>query len=212
MAAAGAIAMLALAGCGGDDEDDGGGGDATTPAAAATTTAADPAPTETGATEHAGDATEPGATLAVGDTAHVPRKPLNAGIGDETTFPLEVTVLEIQKASISDFKGMSLDANEQKSTPYYVTVRLASPGKTALPADDDPDLGIKGIDDRGQEQGSITFIGDFAKCEDTKPPKAFKDGKSYETCLAFLVGGTGSITEARWTGAPDYVIKPVVWK
>jgi len=203
-----ATAALALNACGSDDKD----GNASTPATApAVSTATIPAAGST-ATTPADGATAPGAELAVGATAHVTRKPLNAAVGDERTFPMDVTVLKIEKGSIGDFKSMNLDANEKQSTPYYVKVRLAATAEGTLPADDDPDLGVRAVDDRGQEQPSITFIGDFERCDDTKPPKPFKRGKSYETCLAFLVGGDGSIEQAQWKGAPGYVLKPVVWK
>lgn len=209
---------LALGACGGGDDDDGGGGEsaATTPAAtvpAATPPAATtPESTTTTAAKPGTGSTEPGAELTIGDTAHVTRKPLDDTFENETTYEMDVTVLEIEKGSIDHFKGMSLDEGQKQSTPYYVKVRLTSTGDAALPADDDPDLGIEAIDDRGQEQPSITFIGDFDRCDDKKPPKAFKGGRSYETCLAFLAGRGGSIVEARWTGASDYVIDPVVWK
>jgi hypothetical protein len=76
----------------------------------------------------------------------------------------------------------------------------------------DPDLKFGAVDDRGQEQGSVTFIGDFERCEDTDAPKPFTQGKSYESCLTYLVGGDGSITEVRWKGSDEYIIKPVIWK
>jgi hypothetical protein len=54
-----------------------------------------------------------------------------------------------------DFKNVDLDAKDKQSTPYYVTVRIAAADKE-VPVKDDPDIRFDGIDDRGQEQGSVT--------------------------------------------------------
>jgi len=51
------------------------------------------------------------------------------------------------------------------------------------------------IDDRGQEQGSVTFIGTFERCDDTQVPRPFKRGSSYDSCLTYLIPGGGSIDE-----------------
>lgn len=133
---------------------------------------------------------------------------------DRNLFQVHATAEEIEKGSIDDFENISLDENQKASTPYYVTVKIENTGRE-IPLGDmegDPDLKFGAIDDRGQEQPSITFIGDFERCEDTDAPKPFAKGKSYESCLAFLVGGDGSITEVRWKGSDKYILKPVAWK
>lgn len=203
-----------FAACGGDDDDDGEGA-----GGAQTTTQAAPPPADTETTadtpaSSSGERTKPGTTLQLGDTAHVDIKPLNATAVDADTFELDATVLKIEKGSIDDFKNINLDADQKKATPYYVTVKIASSAGTVPVADDagDPDIRFDAIDDRGQEQGSVTFIGDFERCEDKNAPSPFAKGKSYESCLTYLVGGGGAITEVRWTGSDDYVLKPVVWK
>lgn len=192
-----ALACAAMVGCGGDDNDEG----ATPPA------------TQTTQTTEGGGRTEPGATLKLGETAHVTYKPLTA-TDEKNLFEVDATAVEIEEGSIDDFKNVSLDEAQKASTPYYVTVRIENTGEE-IPLGDtegDPDLKFGAVDDRGQEQSSITFIGDFERCEDTDAPKPFTQGKSYESCLAFLVGGDGSITEVRWKGSDKYIIEPVVWK
>ena len=95
-----------------------------------------------------------------------------------------------------------------------MTVKIENTGKE-IPLGDqegDPDLKFGALDDRGQEQGSITFLGDFDRCKDEDAPKPFTKGKSYESCLAFLVGGDGSIKQVTWKGSDKYILKPVVWK
>src|SRR3954454_17339221 len=200
------LACGVVVGCGGDD--DAAAAPAPTQAAETTaTTAGGSGPTT------AGGLTKPGSTLKLGETAHVTYKPLTAS-DDKHLFEVDATAEKIEKGSMDDFKNISLDADQKSSTPYYVTVKIQNTGEE-IPLGDqegDPDLKFGAIDDRGQEQPSITFIGDFDRCKDADAPKPFTQGKSYESCLAFLVGGDGSIDEVRWKGSDRYILKPVAWK
>ena len=201
------LACALIVGCGGDDDDDA-ATPATTPAAETTADAGDG-----GGSSAGGGRTAPGTTLKLGETAHVTYKPLTA-LDEKNLFEVDATALKIEKGSIDDFKNISLDESQKSSTPYYVTVKIANTGKE-IPLGDmegDPDLKFGAVDDRGQDQPSITFIGDFERCEDTDAPKPFTQGKSYESCLAYLVGGDGSITEVRWKGSDKYILDPVAWK
>jgi hypothetical protein len=201
---------IALIGCGGDDSND---KEAAAPATTTPTTTATTTPTETTEAETGGDGsgtTEPGAQLKLGETAHVKYKTLD----DDGPYDIDATAVKIEKRTLDDFKGVDLDPEQKKTTPYFVTLRITNTGED-IPLKEgagDPDLGFDGIDDRGQEQGDVTFLGSFPPCEDNDAPKPFKKGKSYESCLVFLVPGGGSIEEVHWTGADDYVLKPVVWK
>jgi hypothetical protein len=206
-----ALVCAAMVGCGGDDSEE-----AATPTTTPTETQAADATMETddgGGSSVGGGRTEPGATLKLGEAAHVTYKPLTA-TDDKNLFQVDATALKIEKGSMDDFKNISLDEDQKASTPYYVTVKIENTGEE-IPLGDmegDPDLKFGAVDDRGQEQGSVTFIGDFERCEDTDAPKPFTQGKSYESCLTYLVGGDGSITEVRWKGSDKYIIGPVVWK
>jgi hypothetical protein len=192
----------------------GGGGDkkteAATPPPAATTA---PATTEetTGAASGGGGTTAPGTTVGLGETAHVTIKPLSEGFDSKVRYKLDATVLKIEKKSVKDLKNVNLDPEQKKTTPYWVSVRFANTDRK-LPADEDPDVRLNGIDDRGQEQQNIIFLGGFPPCEDKNPPKPFSKGKSYESCLVFLIPGGGSLDAVTWTGADEYVSKPVTWK
>jgi hypothetical protein len=201
------LACALIVGCGGDDDDDA-ATPATTPAAETTADAGDG-----GGSSAGGGRTAPGTTLKLGETAHVTYKPLTA-LDEKNLFEVDATALKIEKGSIDDFKNISLDEDQKASTPYYVTVKIENTGEE-IPLGDqegDPDLKFGAVDDRGQDQPSITFIGDFERCEDTDAPKPFTQGKSYESCLAYLVGGDGSITEVRWKGSDKYILDPVEWK
>lgn len=204
------LAAFVIAACGGDEEP------ATTPAAAQSQPASTPAAsetetTETEAAETSTGVTAPGTELKLGETAKVELKPLDEPYDSKVRFRIDATVEKIEKKSLSDLKGVNLDAEQKKATPYFVSVSLSNPGRT-IPSSDDPDVRFDGIDDRGQEQNPVIFIGDFPGCDNPQPPKPFSKGKSYKSCLVYLVPGGGSIDEVRWTGTDEYISKPVVWK
>ena len=206
-------AALGLAACGGGDSEP----EASPPTTAPQddTTATDAAPTTTAESSGAaagGGTTKPGTALQVGETAHVKRKPLNAPVNSKATFALDAAVLKIEKGSLDDFENVDLDEDQKKSTPFYVTVRVSNPAGSKLPADDDPTLGFDGIDDRGQRQGRVIFFGTFERCDYADVPKPFGKGKSYESCLVFLIPGGGSIEEVHWTGSDEYFSEPITWK
>jgi hypothetical protein len=201
------LACAAVVGCGGDDNDDAGTPAATQTAEATTDTG------DGGGSSAGGGRTEPGTELKLGETAHATYKPLTA-TDDKNLFDVDVTALKIEKGSIDDFKNISLDEEQKSSTPYYVTVKIENTGKE-IPLGDqegDPDLKFGAIDDRGQDQPSVTFIGDFERCADKDAPKPFTKGKSYESCLTYLIGGDGSITKVIWKGSDKYILDPVAWK
>ncbi len=74
------------------------------------------------------------------------------------------------------------------------------------------------IDDREEEQGSVTFIGGFPTCEEVPAPKSIGPGAAYETCLTYLMNGGGSIQKVEWNSGPSkpnevssYFEAPIVW-
>jgi hypothetical protein len=89
---------------------------------------------------------------------------------------------------------------------------------TPPPKDSDPAITFTAIDDRGQDQQSITFLGTFSRCDDPMPPKQFVSGKTYQSCLAYLIPGGGSIQKVQWDNGPaaanqvtPYFERPIVW-
>jgi hypothetical protein len=86
------------------------------------------------------------------------------------------------------------------------------------PANSDPAIAFRAIDDRGQEQESITFLGTFSRCDEATPPKPFVSGKSYQSCLTYLMPGGGSIQKVEWNDGPSkanevtpYFDNPIIW-
>ena len=72
-----------------------------------------------------------------------------------------------------------------------------------------PGIQIEGVDKTGQTQQSVTFFGDFPKCDEKSAPNPMGVGSSFETCLTFLV--PGGITKVAYTGTESYIDKPVTW-
>ena len=222
---AGMAALLVLAGCGG-----GGGQSSQTTTSHTSTAASVPTPPTSSTTAvtpvtssttavtpvsapvsttptASSSVTAPGAALKAGQTATVLyTPPLTTG----KSFKMKITVESIQKGSLADFNGIQLDASQKASTPYYVTARLLdlSPGNAAA-KNNDPSVAIEGVDTTGNEQQSVTFFGNFPRCNGVSAPNPFTAGKSFQTCLTFLV--PGGITKAAWMGTDNYINSPVTW-
>jgi hypothetical protein len=216
--AAAALLAPALAACGGGS----GGGAAANAAPAASGGASSggySAPAAPAAPAGSTSLTPPGAHLGFGQKATVAWiPPSDFGTGAQKGLKLRVSVESIQRGTLADFKNVQLDAGERHDTPYYVTVRITALAKTAPPKTDDPAISFDAIDDRGQKQESVTFLGTFQRCNETTPPKPFTDGKSFTSCLTYLMPGGGSIQKMQWNDGPHgaddvsaYFDHPIVW-
>jgi hypothetical protein len=209
---AGAVLALGLAACGGGSS----GGAAPASTAAATTAPA--AAAGSSAPAGASGLTPPGTHLAFGHSAMVGWVPDGGGSGAQAGLRLQVDVVSIVRASMSDFKNVDLTGAQKSTTPYYVTVKIKALGAVPPKSADDPAITFDAIDDRGQEQESVTFIGTFPPCNDNTPPQPFTDGKSYTSCLVYLMPGGGSIQRVQWADGPSgsdgvtpWFDKPIVW-
>jgi hypothetical protein len=146
----------------------------------------------------------------VGQTATVPFKsPGDASKGPDP-FRLGVTVVSITKGSLADFKGIQLDASQKASTPYYVRFKVTNIGQGDLGTN--AEAALEGVDNTGQDQQSVTFIGSFPPCDDVTAPKPFTHGKTWTTCQVFMV--PGGIVGVDYNGGGDekYLTSPVRWK
>ena len=173
-----------------------------------------------GQTAGSGSLTPPGTHLAFGGPATVGWVPpsQDLGTGAHKGIKLQVTVVSIQKGAMADFRNVELNGNQRSSTPYYVQLRVTALNNASVPKDSDPAITFSAIDDRGQEQQSITFLGTFSRCDDPTPPKQFVSGKTYQSCLAYLIPGGGSIQKVQWDNGPaaanqvtPYFERPIVW-
>jgi hypothetical protein len=214
--AAGAALVLGLAACGGSTSGGSSSGSApsSAPAPAPATSSAPPV------ANGASGLTLPGAKLGFGQVATVGWIPPSVSLepGAHQTLKFQVTVESIEKGTIDDFKNVDLNVKQKKMTPYYVKVMVKAASDMTWKGTDDPAISFRAIDDRGQEQGSLTFFGTFQRCDEVSAPKPFTAGKSYESCFAYLLPGRGSIQSVNWNDGPTppngvsvYFDKPSVW-
>jgi hypothetical protein len=216
--------MPGLAACGGSSSGGSSSGGGSTGGGSSPTASAPPASAAaaggSSASGRPGRLTHPGTHLGFGQEATVGWVPpsVASNPGAKKALKLRVTVESIEQGTIADFRNVQLNASERNSTPYYVKVRIKALGSIPPPGTDDPDITFDAIDDRGQQQQSITFFGTFQRCNDAAAPKPFKNGKSYQSCLAYLMPGGGSIQQVQWNDGPaaadqvtPYFDHPIVW-
>ena len=215
------VLALGVAACGSSSSGGGSTQSASSSAAAAPSTSSSAAATSSAAaattssaaatSSAAGGATAaPGTSLKVGASATVPFATTLKSGKDGPSYKLTVQVQSMTKGTLADFNGIQLDATEKASTPFYVKAKITNlgPGKINT-SDNDPGIQIEGVDKTGQTQQSVTFFGDFPKCDEKTAPNPMGVGSSFETCLTFLV--PGGITKVAYTGTESYIDKPVTW-
>jgi hypothetical protein len=218
-----AVAVPGLAACSGTSSGSSPANPSTSAAAGTSSPVQSPAssqPAAQGQTAGSGSLTPPGTHLALGGPATVGWVPpsQDLGTGAHKGIKLQVTVVSIQKGTMADFRNVELNGNQRRSTPYYVQLRVTALSNASVPKDSDPAITFTAIDDRGQQQQSITFLGTFSRCDDPTPPKQFVSGKTYQSCLAYLIPGGGSIQKVQWDNGPaaanavtPYFDRPIVW-
>ena len=222
-----AVAVPGLAACSGSSPASSGSSPAASSSAGTSSPAQSPAqspagsqPAAQGRTAGSGGLTPPGTRLAFGGPATVGWVPpsQDLGTGAHKGIKLQVTVVSIQKGTMADFRNVELNGTQRNSTPYYVQLRVTALSNASVPKDSDPAITFTAIDDRGQEQQSITFLGTFSRCDDATPPKQFVSGKTYQSCLTYLIPGGGSIQKVQWDNGPaaanqvtPYFDRPIVW-
>ncbi|HEX4427857.1 MAG TPA: hypothetical protein VGG07_01500 [Solirubrobacteraceae bacterium] len=146
----------------------------------------------------------------MGQTATVPFTTTLKSGKNGPTYKLSVQVESMDKGTLADFNGIKLDATEKASTPYYVKAKITNLGPGKIDTEDnDPGIQIEGLDKTGETQQSVTFFGDFPKCDEKSAPNPLAVGSSFETCLTFLI--PGGITKVAYTGAESFIEKPVTW-
>jgi hypothetical protein len=207
-------ASLGLAACGSSGSASSSVSSTATPTQ--TTEASTTAATEAGAA----GLTPPGTQLDVGRSATVAWIPPGSFEPTEaqTGIELEVAVEAIEEGSTQDLANLELEPSEQGAVPFYVHLKVTAPTGQAAPAEEDPAISFEAIDDRGQEQASVTFLGSFPPCEEVSVPHPLDRGATYETCLTYLMRGGGSIQKVEWNSGPakangitPYFEHPIVW-
>jgi hypothetical protein len=166
-------------------------------------TAASSSPTADGTTP-------PGQSLALGAAATVPYQPVSAPQGATAKYKLRVVVSTMEKGRLSDFNGGRFTKTQEGSTPVYVRFKMTNVGDGDAGSAGNPAVEIEGVDSDGDTQQALVLYSAFPRCEYRQPSKPFTYGKSFESCVVFLV--PGGITKVVYTGTEAYVDSPVSWK
>ena len=162
--AVGVVAVLALSACGGDDGDDGDGDATATPSATTT--------------DDGAEVTEPGTELALGETAT-----FQWNASQRLEGFVAVTVNRLDVVSIKEFRAFKLDEDEEKSTPYYVSVHVENLGDSNLAG---VRLPLYLNDGSEVLTPQVTIPSNFAPCPSQPLPDRFTSGKSTDLCLVYL--------------------------
>lgn len=192
---------LGLTACNGDSEDgatEKESPSATAPATDGASQGADDGKDE-GDGSPAGDVTEPGAELKVGDKAVLPFEYA------KKKGTLAITVTAIDKGTEADMSKFGKRA--EGMTPYFIKMKVENVGGTDLSR---AYVQLRGLLASGQSTG-VSLIGDIpGKCDKESAPAEFGKGASFETC-SLAASRSGDVTGAEFDEGDAYRDKPVVW-
>ena len=188
-----AVALLAVAGCGGDDKK----------------AKAEPSATPSAALP-TGDVTVPsgvtltkaGETLQFGQPAVVAYQP-----NPQRKSVLQLSVDGVRQGRISDFAGYQLSAENKKSKPYYVAVTAKNVGTGDLSRTGIP---LYAVDSTNSLNQQTSFNNTFAKCPSQPLPQGFTTGKSVKTCLVYVMRPGQSLTKVSYR--PLQAFPPITWQ
>jgi hypothetical protein len=105
-------------------------------------------------------------------------------IGSKATSAITVTVTQVAKGNIADFKFFSLDAAAKASSPFYVSVTVKNEGPAGLGG---VALPIYAHDSSNTIFPPNELIGTFKPCPNPSLPKSFLPGSTASLCLVYLV-------------------------
>ena len=105
-------------------------------------------------------------------------------VGDKATSAITVTVTQVAKGDIADFKFFSLDAAAKASTPFYVSVTVKNEGPAGLGG---VALPIYAHDSSNTIFPPNELVGTFKPCPSPSLPKSFLPGSTAKLCLVYLV-------------------------
>lgn len=105
-------------------------------------------------------------------------------VGTQAASAITVTVNEVRKGSIKDFRFFSLGAAEKASTPFYVRVTVKNEGPAGLGG---AALPIYAHDNANTIFPPNELVGTFKPCPTSTLPKSFLPGASAQLCLIYLV-------------------------
>ena len=105
-------------------------------------------------------------------------------VGTKATSAITVTVTQVAKGNIKDFRFFSLDAAAKASSPFYVSVTVKNEGPAGLGG---VALPIYAHDSSNTIFPPNELVGTFRPCPNPSLPKSFLPGSTASLCLVYLV-------------------------
>lgn len=105
-------------------------------------------------------------------------------VGSSAASAITVTVTQVAKGKIADFKFFSLDEASKQSSPFYVSVTVKNEGPAGLGG---AALPLYAHDNSNTIFPPNELVGVFPPCPTPALPATFLPGASANLCLVFLV-------------------------
>ena len=146
--------------------------------------------------------TEAGKTLKLGEPAFVAYQ-----ANSQRSSALELTVVSVQQARISDFAAYQLSEDAKKSSAYYVKVTAKNVGTGNLSRTGIP---LYAVDSSNSLNQQTSFNNTFAPCPSQPLPASFTAGRSVSTCLVFVLRPGQTLTKVSYR--PLQAFPPITWE
>jgi hypothetical protein len=146
--------------------------------------------------------TKAGTKLKFGAPALVAYQP-----NPQRSSVLSLTVKSVQTGKISDLAAFQLDDATKASQPYYVNVAVQNVGTGDLSRMDVP---LFAVDGSNSLLRPSSFNNGFARCPSTPLPSGFVAGKTFTSCLVYLIPNKGTLVEMSFR--PLQTFEPITWQ
>lgn len=152
--------------------------------------------------ENGVELTPQGSELAVGDAAKVAYEPRQGLVA-----VLEIKVTRLEKTTFKkSFVGWDLNAQDRKSTPYFVRSTITNLGTTQLGGRPVP---LYIVDGNNALLEATPFASEFPPCTPGAFPKKFGPGKSVKVCTVYLARDKGDLVAVSFRPMQEY--DPITW-
>ena len=122
---------------------------------------------------------KPGTTRKPGETATVVYQ-----VDEQAASAITVTIANVRRGVIEDFRFFSLTPDQLMSSPFYVDLTVVNEGPAGLGG---VALPVFARDDADMLLPPTPIVGSFAPCPSGQLPESFLPGETATLCLVYLV-------------------------
>lgn len=123
--------------------------------------------------------TKPGTDRKPGETAAVVYQ-----VDGQAASAITVTIANVRKGAIEDFRFFSLTPDQLTSSPFYVDLTVVNEGPAGLGG---VALPVFARDDADTLLPPTPIVGSFGPCPSGQLPESFLPGETATLCLVYLV-------------------------